>query len=447
MNRSKWVVTAALVAAVSAAVPAVALSPVSTSAATPVAGGVALSSGHPVLGFSGQMPNPTPLPTVSNPDPTVCTVDCQLWSLTVDTSRRFLVSIHNATTSIDDGFNLYVYDPAGNQVASSAGIGSNGQAAAVTPTSRGVYTIAVTVTYAYDANAGYVGEARLMTTPSWNVPKCASQPPCDLLPAIRVEPPTDVHVDGVPPVASTPLGFPFPVDASTGNSCYLDETASTNATRCLRFTSAIDNVGAAPLTLQIPWAAASSGQPTAAALPGECEADQVILRSDGSTTRRDAGPCEFHAEHGHFHYTDFVEFGLHDVNADGTTGAQIASSLKESFCLADDGYFGFGTPGPNGPRNYVGQPDCNVPSTPSAQSPDAWITMGVSPGWGDIYTWDTPDQYIDISNTPPGVYDIVSRANPAGLLALAGAPSPCAATRIQLTATAVTVIDPNVPCA
>jgi hypothetical protein len=315
----------------------------------------------------------------------------------------------------------------------------------VKPSGNGTYTIAVTMTYAYDATASYDGEVRVMARPSWHVPRCKGSTVCDELPALAVRPPTDVRVDGVPPVASTPRGFPFPVNAGTPNSCYLDETFATHALRCLRFTSEVDNVGAAPLTLRIRWAQ-TSPQPGAAMVPGECQAEQVIRRTDGSTTHRPAGACTWHWQHAHFHYVNFVEFTLHKVNADGTTGEQIAKSLKESFCLADDGYFGFGTPGPNWPRDYVGQPDCNVPSTPTAQAPEAWVTMGVSPGWGDIYTWDTPSQFIDITNTPPGVYDIVSVANPAGKLLVAGPAKTCGATRIKLTDTSVKMLKAGIPC-
>jgi hypothetical protein len=446
MARSRQAALVAGAVLLAAAVPAVALvPPVSSTPPTPVAHGAALSAQRPVLTFHGQMHNPTPLPTVSDPDPTVCVNQCELWSLKVQTAKPILVSVHNGNSSIDDGFNLYVYDPAGDQVAASNGIGANGQAAVVTPSGNGVYTIAVTVTYAYDAKASYDGEARVMARPSWDLARCKSAKPCDELPDLTVLPPSDVHVDGVPPVASTPLGFPFPVDAGTPNSCYLDETFRTHAMRCLRFTSEVDNVGAAPLTLRIKWADASV-PPTVAAAPGECHAQQVVWRTNGKPRYRDAGSCEFHTQHAHFHYLNFVEYTLHKVKANGTTGQQIAKSLKESFCLADDGYFGYGTPGPNGPRNYVGQPDCNVPSAPSAHAPTSWVTMGVSPGWGDIYTWDTPDQYIDISKTPPGTYDIVSVANPAGKLLTAGRATTCGATRIALTNTSVKILKSGVPC-
>ena len=446
MARSRRIALVTSAVLLAAAIPAVALvPPVSSGPPTPIAHGAALSTQHPLLVFHGAMHNPTPLPTVSNPDPTACVNQCELWSLKVATRDPFLVSLHNGNSSIDDGFNLYVYDPAGNQVAASNGIGANGQAAEIKPTGNGTYTVAVTMTYAYDAKASYDGEVRLMRRPTWDVPRCKTAKPCDELPDLAVLPPSDVHVDGVPPVASTPLGFPFPVNAGTPNSCYVDEVFRTGATRCLRFTSEVDNVGAAPLTLRIKWADAGV-PPTAAAAPGECRAQQVVWRTSGKPSYRDAGGCEFHTQHAHFHYLNFVEYTLHKVNADGSTGKQVAESLKESFCLADDGYFGYGTPGPNGPRNYVGQPDCNLPSAPTAQAPTSWVTMGVSPGWGDIYTWDTPDQFIDISKTPPGTYDIVSIANPVGKLLMAGKVSTCGATRIKLTDTSVKVLKAGVPC-
>src|SRR5438876_1745797 len=203
----------------------------------PVAQGTALSVSHPVLTFSGAFENPTPLPTISNPDPTVCAFDCQEWRLNVETANGFLVSIKNKSASIDDGLNLYVYDPSDQQVGSSEGVGSNGQAAAVKPTSKGAYRIVVTVTYQYDPKVVYLGEARIMAPPTWTTPQCSS--PSPMLPRLRPMPPTDFHVDGIPPVASTPLGFPFPFTIPTGNSCYTDETASTGALRCLRFTSSI----------------------------------------------------------------------------------------------------------------------------------------------------------------------------------------------------------------
>lgn len=444
MRTSPLVVMSAAAATVMG-VPALA-GPVSPQSAAAVAGGTALSRAHPVLRFAGRMHNPVPVPMASDPDPTVCAVNCEQWWVRVATTRQFLVSIHNATNSVDDGFDLYVYDARGTRIAAADNVGSNGQAVAVRPSRPGRFTIAVAMTYAYDTDAAYLGEVRLMSGPSWSTPHCRTRRPCPVLPALRVQAAADVHVDGIPPVASTPLGFPIPVDASTGNSCYADETASTKARRCLRFTSEVDDVGAGVLDLRIPWVTAGSGAPRSGFVPGQCSARQVITMSDGTQRTRAAGSCEYHVTHGHFHYRDVVAFGLHRVRADGTTGALVARSLKESFCLADDGYFGFGRRAPNGPRNYPGQPGCNLPSTAEASAGNAWISMGISPGWGDIYSWDTPDQFIDITSVPPGVYDIVSTANPTGELLLSGRARPCATTRIRLTADAVTTLARGIRC-
>jgi hypothetical protein len=91
---------------------------------------------------------------------------------------------------------------------------------------------------------------------------------------------------------------------------------------------------------------------------------------------------------------------------------------------------------PNGLRNVVGQPGCTVPSDISAFGTD--VTEGISPGWGDVYTWDTPDQYIDISSVPPGTYALVEETNPDGSLLVAGPTQTCAVTTLSLTASSVT---------
>jgi hypothetical protein len=66
--------------------------------------------------------------------------------------------------------------------------------------------------------------------------------------------------------------------------------------------------------------------------------------------------------------------------------------------------------------------------------------MGISPGWGDIYTWDLPGQYLDITNVPDGAYDVVSIANPDCTLLESAPGLEGAATRIRLANGAVTVL-------
>ena len=58
----------------------------------------------------------------------------------------------------------------------------------------------------------------------------------------------------------------------------------------------------------------------------------------------------------------------------------------------------------------------------------------------DVYTWDTPDQYVDVTTVPPGTYDLVEETNPNGALLVAGSPKTCAVTQLQLTADSVKAI-------
>lgn len=397
-----------------------------------------LSKHHRVVGFAGQFTNPTPLPAVFEPLPAGCAVNCNKLSLPVRTKQPFLVSVKNHNGSMDDGLNLFVDDPSGNQVGSADGIGANGQAVTIQHPVKGTYTVEVTETYAYDAKTTYRGEARIMAGRSWRHQHCTKKA-CAMLPRLRAQPPSDLHVSGLPPAASTPLGFPFPVDLPTKVSCYEDETAASGATRCLRFTSEVDNVGAGQLHLRLPWLARTKNGAQSGFVGGQCRAQQIIDLTNGATHRRAAGPCEFHAAHGHFHYRSFVGYGLFAVGKSGHTGRLIGRSQKESFCLADDNYAGFAKRAPNGPRAYAGQPDCNLPQTDVGNWPTTgtWVGMGLNPGWGDVYTWDTPDQYIDVTHIPAGTYDIVIETNPSALMKVAGPARTCSRTRIKLTVTAV----------
>lgn len=433
--------------------------PVVPPSATPPEQIGTLSDTTPLLGFSGAVDNPTPLPLVNSPIPAVCASPCKEFTFTARTAQSFLVAIKNTvapggTFNANDGFDLYLYGPSGTLIDSGSGIGSNGQSLMESNPAPGVYTIVVTFTYAEDPNAAYAGEVRLITSSTSSTwappaPTCnitiGTTSGCFELPALNAVPAYDLAVTGLPPVASTPLGFPFPVSAPTSNSCYTDESLGLDnpspsgienpATRCLRFTSDVQDVGAGALEVELPWVTTGSGAPQSGFLPGGCQAQQVITTISGTTVTKPAGPCEFHVEHGHFHYENLVSFTLY-TTSNGAIGQQIGNGLKESFCLGDDDYFGYGTSGHNGPRAFVGQPGCNLPSQTGPSG--AYVVEGISPGWGDVYTWDTPDQYINITGLAPGIYDLVEKTNPAGSLLVSGSSQQtCALTQLQLDATSV----------
>ena len=460
-RRARWSVGIAAVALFAAlewpagaATPPVGPPVVPPSATAPQQIGT-LSDTTPLLSFSGSVGNPTPLPLVNSPVPAVCASPCKEFTFAAQTGQPFLVSIKNTvapggTFNANDGFDLYLYGPSGTLIDSGNGIGSNGQSLMESAPARGAYTIVVTFTYAEDPDAAYAGEVRMITSSTWAPPPptcgitVGTTSGCFELPALKAVPAYDLAVTGLPPVASTPLGFPFPVSAPTSNSCYADESLGLGnpspssienpATRCLRFTSDVQDVGAGALEVQIPWVASGSGAPQSGFLPGGCQAQQVITSDTGATVTKPAGACEFHPEHGHFHYEDLVSFTLYTAS-NGAIGQQVGNGLKESFCLGDDDYFGYASTGPNGPREFVGQPGCNLPSQTGPSG--AYVLEGISPGWGDVYTWDTPDQYINITGVAPGTYDLVEKTNPSGSLLVSGSQQTCALTQLQLDATSV----------
>ena len=433
--------------------------PVVPPAATTTAIGT-LAGNSPLLHFKGAVDNPTPFPLVNNPMPLVCAAECQEFTFTAATTTPFIVSIHSTLSPTktgsfnpNDGFVLYEYGADKLLEQSAYGIGADGQSVIVQAPAKGIHTIVVTFAYAQDAGAAYVGEVRLMTRGMWHPPRCTRTTiggvaGCFNLPRLRALPAYDLTVNGLPPIASTPLGFPLPVVVSTPTSCYIDETLGLtnpaippqpqNITRCLRFTSDVQNIGAGLMEVRLPWLT-SNGQ--SGFIPGQCHAEQVVSTVTGVTATRPAGDCLFHLAHAHFHYKDLVSYTLYRHG----TSTKVGVSQKASFCLADDEYFGFATPGPNGARDFVGQPGCNVPS---ADGNNLFVHEGITPGWGDVYTWDTPDQFIDISNTPPGTYDLVMRTNPNSSLLVAGPQQTCALTVVQLTADSVKALSssPSFDC-
>ena len=75
---------------------------------------------------------------------------------------------------------------------------------------------------------------------------------------------------------------------------------------------------------------------------------------------------------------------------------------------------------------------------------NAGVTMGISVGWVDVYTWDVPGQYLEVTGIPNGVYDVVSEANPLGdILEIGGHRGGSAQTRICLHGNSVTTVAPT----
>src|ERR1041385_7999095 len=198
--------------------------PIAPIALTPPVAIGAVSAASPVLHFSGRLHNQSPFPLVNVPFPLVCPLFCHEYRFTAATTTPLLVSVRDTARNVGDGWDIYVYGPTGTLVASAFGIGADGQAVELDHVVRGTYRIVVTFTYAESTAAAFHGEVRRIAPETWT-PAAATCTTisgvtgCFELPVLRTVPASELHVDGLPPVASTPIGFPLPVSAPTNKSC------------------------------------------------------------------------------------------------------------------------------------------------------------------------------------------------------------------------------------
>jgi hypothetical protein len=335
-----------------------------------------------------------------------------------------------------DQWNLYVDDTStGETVAKAIDVDSNAQSVLLSQPHNGTYKVTIVPFYTdfQKADIAYQGSASAFLDPTQRYKTVK-----ELLPKIATTAPSNFHIGDVPPTVSNPTGWRYTPDGTFANSCYLDETAEFGSTRCLRFDNDIHNIGAGPLILRFDY--------TPEDFSGNCEMSQEVISSNATAFDRPAGPCEFHKQHGHFHYKNMAIYQLYPVGAGGMPGkAPVATSHKVGFCTIDVDNYTFGQPAKHQrPRTYS-FPTCNIPNAYSSElaSGSPYVPsglpeyMGISPGWGDIYTWDLPQQYIDISSVPDGTYEVVSRSNPDGALLMSGRNKETGITCVHIAGTSV----------
>ncbi len=109
------------------------------------------------------------------------------------------------------------------------------------------------------------------------------------------------------------------------------------------------------------------------------------------------GAFVFSICHDHFHFVGFARYELRE--RDG--GTLVAAGEKRAFCIEDS-------------RRVD-------PSAPATEKYCCRVAcgnrQGLQVGWGDLYQRDLPCQWIDVTDVPPGDYDLCALLNPDGLLA------------------------------
>jgi Lysyl oxidase len=161
----------------------------------------------------------------------------------------------------------------------------------------------------------------------------------------------------------------------------------------LRFSNLIGNDGAGDLRLH----------PESNPVTGITTGFQDLLDASGNVvSSQPVSEFVFHPQHNHWHITEVALFEIRvglDNGTGGRYGAVFANqSIKTTFCLID--WIQLEGNSPTGDRNYF---EC---------APDA--LQGISAGWGDQYHHALEGQELEITGAKPGVYYLVSIANPQG---------------------------------
>ena len=211
----------------------------------------------------------------------------------------------------------------------------------------------------------------------------------------------DGHVLIPPDLSALPpwdFSFKLPVTngffggASTGvpvpggrPSCHPEEVLDHDATRCLRMSFGVGNVGLGPLDLQT-----GSGQ--------EYQDRPLIQRvhyADNGSITRDAGNAYFHPSHLHYHHDKAVGLELFQV-ADAEAGTLVAAAEPhlKGFAHRDELLRDWNTFAPTGAKQG----------------------FGLLSGWADYYEWDRPGNFIDFGENGDGIYVIRITADPLGLI-------------------------------
>jgi hypothetical protein len=123
---------------------------------------------------------------------------------------------------------------------------------------------------------------------------------------------------------------------------------------------------------------------------------QRIYRTNGTVRLRPAGSFQWHEEHLHFHFADFIEYRLEAKESARFANAPLFFG-KSTFCIRDVSRIGRAESEALKPATYL---RCGRE------------LQGVSVGWGDTYFFTYAGQRIDITNYSSGMYTLTFIVNP-----------------------------------
>src|SRR5918998_2668272 len=153
--------------------------------------------------------------------------------------------------------------------------------------------------------------------------------------------------------------------------------------KLLRFDSIVVNVGAGPFELR--------GTNNTGSTMTRVE-QRVFDDAGGSRYAATPATMVFGGDgHNHWHVRNLQDFELTRLD----NGVKVSPpTAKLGFCFFDNVPYGSSTP-----QTYTQPTGACAGGSSAAQT-----MMGLSPGWGDLYGANLPDQYIDITGQPAGRY-------------------------------------------
>jgi hypothetical protein len=165
--------------------------------------------------------------------------------------------------------------------------------------------------------------------------------------------------------------------------------------RRLRYSTTIVNVGVG--NFEVLGRRADIGAPTMSLT------QRVFNDAAGWRDIPTAGDMVYGADgHDHWHVRDLQQAELFRLEDD----AYLAQTDKRGFCFWDNVSYRLSLPG--APQSQVYR-ESGCGSTGSLTT-----AMGLSVGWGDIYRYTLPDQFVDVTAVPDGRYRLVVTADPYG---------------------------------
>ena len=165
------------------------------------------------------------------------------------------------------------------------------------------------------------------------------------------------------------------------------------------------------------------------------KAYQNFLTTDGKRVSRPTPKVEFYFAgdgHDHWHFRDFDYYWIENAN-----GEEVGTAEKHGYCVYDNTSY---TP-------FKGLP--NVPdtevypyATTCGQGLPSTLTMiqGLSKGWGDTYPASLPDQALDITGLPDGVYTVGVHADALGAIDESDETNNVATIQVRITGDEVEVL-------